>query len=107
MSTVSVVEARKYFSELMARVAYTGQRIVVKRKGKPMIALISMADLHRLEELGEEDNSKRARREAALALADTAREQIRAERSGAPLPDSAEVLDELRDKRVQEHADLR
>ena len=107
MSTVNVVEARKNFSELMARVAYTGQRVIVKRKGKPMIALISMADLRRLEEPGQENDAKRTRREAALALADAARERIQAERSRAPLPDSAKVLNELREKRVREHADLR
>jgi len=96
MSIVNVVEARKNFSELMARVAYTGQRIIVKRKGKPMIALINMADLRRLEELGQENDAKRTRREAALALADAVRERIQAERSKAPLPDSAKIVNELR-----------
>ncbi len=99
METLSVVEARRGFSELMARVAYTGQRVVVERKGRPMIALISIEDLRRLETLDQEAGSAYARQEAALSVAATARAGIRAERAGIPLPDSAEVLAELREDR--------
>jgi len=44
METMNVVEARKSFSDVMARVAYTGQRVVIERKGRPMMALISIED---------------------------------------------------------------
>ena len=102
MDTINVVEARKKFSALMARVAYAGQRIVVVRKGKPMMAWINIADLHRLEELGKEVAPARVRRQAALALAAASRQRIRAERGGAPLPDSTNVLARLREERVHE-----
>ena len=62
METMNVVEARKSFSDVMARVAYTGQRVVVERKGRPMMALISIEDLHRLEELERGGTSTHARR---------------------------------------------
>ena len=107
METLNVVEARKSFSEVMARVAYTGQRVVVERKGRPMMALISIEDLHRLEELERGATSTHARRVAALALAAAARERIRCERNGAPLPDSADTLDKLREERTHEIASLR
>lgn len=51
MNTFGVVEARKRFSELTSKVAYAGERVVVERRGKPMMAWISLEDLQRLEEL--------------------------------------------------------
>ena len=107
METMNVVEARKSFSEVMARVAYAGQRVVIERKGRPMMALISIEDLHRLEELEKEVASTRARREAALALAAAARDRIRAERNGIPMPSSAETLNKLREERMHELTSLR
>lgn len=107
METMNVVEARRSFSEVMARVAYTGQRVVVERKGRPMMALVSVADLHRLEELEQGAQSTRTRRATALALAAASRARIRAERDGVPLPGSAETLDVLREERLNELANLR
>lgn len=104
MDTISVVEARKKFSDLMARVAYAGERIVIERRGKPMMAWISIEDLHRLAELEKEASPVRVRRQAALALAAASRQRIRAERGQVPLPDSADVLATLREERVHELA---
>jgi len=100
MGTVSVAEARKKFSDLMARVAYAGERIVVERRGKPMMAWISIEDLQRLEELEQQASSARAQRQAALTLAAASRQRIHTERKGVPLPDSAEVLARLREERA-------
>jgi prevent-host-death family protein len=50
MSTrVGVHEAKTHFSEYLNRAAYRGERIVVERHGKPVGALVSVADLRRLE----------------------------------------------------------
>ena len=100
MNALSVVEARKRFSDLMARVAYGEQRIVVERRGKPMMAWISIEDLQRLKGLEKEGGSVRVRRRAALALAAASRQRIRAERGGVPLPDSVDVLARLREERL-------
>ena len=107
METVSVVEARRMLSELLGRVAYARERVVVERKGKPMAALVSIEDLQRLEALEPDAASARARREAALALADAAREHILQERHGVPLPDSAETLNTLREERIRDLTNLR
>ena len=107
METVSVVEARRMMSELLSRVAYAKERVVVERKGKPMAALVSIEDLRRLEALEPDASSIRARREAALALADASRERIRMERNGQVLPDSAELVTMLREERVREYDDMR
>jgi len=98
MNRVSVVEARKKFSDLMARVAYAGQRIVVERRGKPMMAWISVEDLRRLAELEVEASPIRVQRQTALEMAADSRQRIRAERSGVPLPDSANVSARLREE---------
>ncbi len=107
METMTVVEARRNFSEVMARVAYQRQRVVIERKGRPMMALISIADLRRLEAREQGAADTRAWREAALAAAAAARAAIRAERDGVPLPDSGETLAQLREERAHEPADLR
>ena len=107
METMSVVEARRSFSEVMARVAYTGQRVMIERKGRPMMALVSIEDLRRLEELEQGGQSTRMRRAAALALATAARARIRAERQGVSVPDSADILERLREERLDELTDLR
>ncbi len=94
-------------SELLARVAYARERVVVERKGKPMAALVSIEDLRRLEALDPDAGAIRSLREAALALADASRERIRVERGGRLLPDSAELLTVLREERAHESDDLR
>ncbi len=51
MSTsVGVGEAKRRLSELMSRVVYLGERFVIERRGKPMVALVSAEDLARLEQ---------------------------------------------------------
>ena len=37
---VSVAEAKKHFSELLGRVAYGGERIVISKRGRPMAILV-------------------------------------------------------------------
>lgn len=102
---INVVEAKSNFAEWMNRVAYQGQRVVIERHGKPVMAWIGMDDLARLEAMST-SHSVRQQRLAALALADEARAQIRAERHGRPMPDSAETLNDLREGRTHE-ADMR
>ncbi|MFE0106037.1 type II toxin-antitoxin system Phd/YefM family antitoxin [Streptomyces sp. NPDC059009] len=50
---IPVTQARAEFADLINRVVYGGERVVVTRHGKPLVALVSAADLRRLEELGE------------------------------------------------------
>ncbi len=48
---VPVTQARAELAELINRVVYGGERVVVTRHGKPLVALVSAADLQRLEQL--------------------------------------------------------
>jgi prevent-host-death family protein len=46
-----VTQARGELSDLVSRVAFSGERISLTRHGKPIAALVSAADLARLEAL--------------------------------------------------------
>ncbi|MFF4506830.1 type II toxin-antitoxin system Phd/YefM family antitoxin [Streptomyces sp. NPDC001401] len=50
---IPVTQARAELADLINRVVYGGERVVVTRHGKPLVALVSAADLERLEELTE------------------------------------------------------
>ncbi|NUK07679.1 type II toxin-antitoxin system Phd/YefM family antitoxin [Streptomyces lunaelactis] len=46
---IPVTQARAELAELINRVVYGGERGVVTRHGEPLVALVSAADLERLE----------------------------------------------------------
>lgn len=45
MLKMSTVEARENFSEMINQAAYGNQRVVLTRRGKPLVAVISLQDL--------------------------------------------------------------
>lgn len=47
---IPVTQARAALADLINRVVYGGERVVVTRHGKPLAALVSAADLERLQE---------------------------------------------------------
>ncbi|MET9860313.1 type II toxin-antitoxin system Phd/YefM family antitoxin [Streptomyces smyrnaeus] len=46
---IPVTQARAELAELINRVVYGEERVVVTRHGKPLVGLVSAADLERLE----------------------------------------------------------
>ncbi|MEU1281531.1 type II toxin-antitoxin system Phd/YefM family antitoxin [Streptomyces sp. NPDC005805] len=52
---IPVTQARAELADLINRVVYGGERVVVTRHGKPLVALVSAADLERLEAPADED----------------------------------------------------
>ncbi|MFH9425520.1 type II toxin-antitoxin system Phd/YefM family antitoxin [Streptomyces sp. NPDC017529] len=46
---IPVTQARAELADLINRVVYAGERVVVTRHGKPLVGLVSAADLERLE----------------------------------------------------------
>lgn len=46
---VSAAKAKAQLSELMSQVAYGGEHVIIERRGKPLAALVSIAELERLE----------------------------------------------------------
>ena len=61
---VSAAQAKAQFSALTAEVAYGGQHVIIERHGTPLVALVSMSDLERLEQ----EQTTSARPQGALAL---------------------------------------
>ncbi|MFE4868046.1 type II toxin-antitoxin system Phd/YefM family antitoxin [Streptomyces sp. NPDC056682] len=51
---IPVTQARAELAELINRVVYGGERVVVTRHGKPLVALVSAADLEKLESQPEQ-----------------------------------------------------
>ncbi|MFF2778410.1 type II toxin-antitoxin system Phd/YefM family antitoxin [Streptomyces sp. NPDC058052] len=52
---IPVTQARAELADLINRVVYGGERVVVTRHGKPLVGLVSAADLERLEKLEAEE----------------------------------------------------
>ncbi|MFH8444526.1 type II toxin-antitoxin system Phd/YefM family antitoxin [Streptomyces sp. NPDC018026] len=55
---IPVTQARAELADLINRVVYGGERVVVTRHGKPLVALVSAADLERLEEVREPSDTQ-------------------------------------------------
>jgi len=66
-------------ADIMAQVAHAGLRFVVERKGRPMMALVSIEDLRRLEALEEARDSELLRRAKAASRGTVPLDQVIAE----------------------------
>jgi len=62
---LSTTRARRELAELVNRVAYSGERIVLERRGKNVMALVSVEDLELLERIEDEIDLREARRRLA------------------------------------------
>lgn len=66
MTTVTATELRDDFASAVNRVAFGGERIVVRRNNKDVVAIISMEDLARLRDLDDQadrDAIRKSKRE--------------------------------------------
>ncbi|MEV6618818.1 type II toxin-antitoxin system Phd/YefM family antitoxin [Streptomyces sp. NPDC051051] len=87
---IPVTQARAELADLINRVVYGGERVVVTRHGKPLVALVSASDLERLDALDAPDapagerviSSVSAVRDAASASRERQRFGIAAEHRG-------------------------
>lgn len=46
---ISVAEAKSKFSEMIARTTYAGERFIVRRRGKPVAAIVGIDDLKKIQ----------------------------------------------------------
>ena len=58
----SIVDIRNNLADTLNRVAYTGERIVLERRGKPVAAIVSIEDLARLEQLEDHADLRAVRK---------------------------------------------
>ncbi|MBD2254182.1 type II toxin-antitoxin system Phd/YefM family antitoxin [Nostoc parmelioides] len=61
INPVSATEARAKFPEIINRVEYGKERILIERHGKPVVAVIGLDDLKRLETLEDAIDSAQLR----------------------------------------------
>lgn len=69
MTTINVSDARDTFAELVNRVAYGKERVVVQRRGKALVAVVPVEDLEDLEAF-EDAADVRAAKEALAEQGD-------------------------------------
>jgi len=56
MAHLSTSEARGNLSEIVNRVAYGGERVILHRRGRELAALVPMEDVARLQALEDADD---------------------------------------------------
>ena len=59
---VSTVTARRHFSDLINRVAYGKDRVVLTRRDRPLVAVVPIEDMALLEEMEDREDVKAARK---------------------------------------------
>ncbi|MES5823826.1 type II toxin-antitoxin system Phd/YefM family antitoxin [Streptomyces sp. RG80] len=77
---IPVTQARAELADLINRVVYGGERVVVTRHGKPLVALVSAADLERLEKLAEPAGPAELAEEQVITAVSAVREVASAPR---------------------------
>ena len=85
MAQMAASAAREEFAEVLNRVAYGKERIVLHRHGKPLVAIIPVEDLQLLERLIEEEEDRIDVEEARHILADPTDEGVPLEQVKAEL----------------------
>jgi len=85
VTTVTLTDARDHLSDLVNRVAYGRERVVLERRGKRLVAIVPVEDLDAIEAAEAAEDA------ADLAAADAAW----AEQGDEPLSNWADVKAEL------------
>ena len=65
--TINIVDIRSKLADTINRVVYQGERVVVERRGKGVVALVSMEDLESLERMEDEKLTAEALKAEARA----------------------------------------
>ena len=69
LRSITASEARDEFAEVINRVAYGGERVVIRRREKELAAVIPMEDLRLLERLIEQEEDRKDAEEAEGIMA--------------------------------------
>lgn len=73
MTKLAASQARDAFADTLNRVAYGGERIVLRRRGKDLAAIVPIEDLKLIQKMEDEIDL----REAKKALADMKRKGLK------------------------------
>jgi prevent-host-death family protein len=74
-SEISIGQVKRDISELVNRVAYQGERIVLTSRGRPKAVLVSLKDFEKLEQVEKGQEARSAWLIEAQALAERIRQR--------------------------------
>ena len=77
MTKMTASNAREHFADTINRVAYRGERIVLYRRGKSLVAVVPITDLAALEQLEDRLDLEAAKRALAESSERIPYEQVR------------------------------
>jgi prevent-host-death family protein len=80
MTEIGVADIRANLADVINRVAYGGERIVLQRRGKRVLAVVPMEDLALIEELEDRADilaAKKARKEKGEIPLDAVKARLR------------------------------
>lgn len=83
-TSVPIGRVKRDISDLINRVAYGGERIILTSRDKPKAALVSIADYERLRQ--EETNKRLVQWQSWLLQADALADEVLSRRGGEPIP---------------------
>jgi prevent-host-death family protein len=69
-ATVSAMELRNAIGDILNRIQYTNERVVIERKGEPIAVMVRVDELDRLERFEREREAELFRMAKTLALRD-------------------------------------
>jgi prevent-host-death family protein len=55
---MGVAEIKKNFSEVMSRISQSGEQFIIKKKGKPMAAMVGIKDLELIDTFAKKGKKK-------------------------------------------------
>lgn len=91
---MSATQARAHFGALMQQVVESQQPIIVDRRGKPQVVILSIAEYERPRAFqGREEWQESLKRVIKVGA------RIKARKRGHPLPPPAEIIRQGREKR--------
>lgn len=93
---VSIGRVKRDISDLVNRVAYGGERVILTSRDKPKAALVSMEDYERLQREG--DSERLSQWQSWLAAADALAADVLSRRGNVPVPVD-DLLNEDREER--------
>jgi prevent-host-death family protein len=99
---ITATEARVHFGEVLRRVVELGEQVIVERDGRPQIVMLSIAEFERLRGADRSDDE-----ESLLAEIVAFGAAMDARRNGQPFTPPVDILDEVREERDAQRADLR
>ena len=79
MTTFGIAELRNNLGEAVNRAAYGGERVILTRRGKGVVALVSLDDLATLEALEDQEDLRsalKARKETGSVPLGTVRARL-------------------------------